>query len=161
MPNEEKENEISQKLIRAFLQFRRLRFEQGGEPQECKYKQIRHSEMMVLFALKDLEDKYPSGISVSDLSGCLRIKPPTITPSINNLENYGMVERKTDKEDRRVIRVYLTQEGNRLIEYKNDLFLKRTNGLVSYLGAEKSEMLAELIGEVFTYVSAQTHSKKK
>jgi DNA-binding MarR family transcriptional regulator len=51
------------------------------------------------------------GLTQSALVNNLGVEPPTITKTIDRLEKAGLVERRTDPDDARVSRVYLTPAG--------------------------------------------------
>lgn len=153
MISEEHSKEISQKLVAAFVQFRRLRPDVYNGPHCDREHCLRHSEIMILFGVKESEARYPDGVSVTDLSGYLRLKSPTITPSVYRLEKEGFVERRVDPSDRRVVRIRLTEEGNRFIQAHAQRFAVHIQGLVEYLGEGKSNTLADLLNEVYQYAS--------
>jgi DNA-binding MarR family transcriptional regulator len=44
------------------------------------------------------------------------VRPPTITKVVATLEKAGLVERETDSDDRRVVRVRSTARGVRLLQ---------------------------------------------
>jgi len=44
------------------------------------------------------------------------VTPPTVNVSIQRLEKADIVYRKRDEKDQRVMRVYLTENGQRLVE---------------------------------------------
>lgn len=135
---------ISENLIRAFIQFRRLRVDEGNPEQshfnKC-HRGLKHSEVMLLFELKEVEDRYPDGVSVSDISNCLKVKPPSITPIISSLEQKEMLERSMDPNDRRIIRLRLKEKGNQFVDANRQHMVSRVYGLVEYLGEEKSIQL--------------------
>lgn len=56
------------------------------------------------------------GISQKKISEMLKISAPTVAVSVKRLEKAGMVERKNDEKDQRVMRIYLTEKGRRLTE---------------------------------------------
>lgn len=56
------------------------------------------------------------GLSQNEISKQMNIKPPTVAVSIKRLEKSGVVERRADEKDHRIIRVYLTQKGRDLGE---------------------------------------------
>src|SRR6266516_1509303 len=51
------------------------------------------------------------GLTIGALGQARAIDPPTVTGIVTRLEQSGLVERRHDLEDRRVVRVYLTEEG--------------------------------------------------
>jgi DNA-binding MarR family transcriptional regulator len=60
----------------------------------------------MLFALWEQE-----GLTHSELAARLHVRPSTITKMINRMEKAGFVRRRSDPEDQRVSRVYLTDAG--------------------------------------------------
>lgn len=152
---------IAQNLIKAFVQFRRMRVNDPPQQHDPSPHCMKHSEVMLLFELKEVENQYPDGVSVSDLSRSMRVKPPAITPIITGLEQKKMVERTMDANDRRIIRVKMTEEGNRFIEQSKQHMVTKLKGLVDYLGNEKSVTLAELINEVYAYFINLPHEEKQ
>lgn len=54
------------------------------------------------------------GLSLSELAKRSFFDGPTMTGIVDRLEKAGLVERRRDSSDRRVISVYLTDEGKRL-----------------------------------------------
>jgi DNA-binding MarR family transcriptional regulator len=54
-------------------------------------------------------------ITLGALARAEQVRPPTITKLVAALEEQGLVERETDAEDRRVMRVKATTRGARLL----------------------------------------------
>jgi len=52
-----------------------------------------------------------NGLSHRDLAGCLGVSPATLTPVVDVLEQTGDVRRERDGEDRRIVRLVLTDAG--------------------------------------------------
>lgn len=57
------------------------------------------------------------GVTIGTLSQRLGFDAPTITGIVKRLEVSGLVERVHDHEDRRVVKVYLTEEARSIIPY--------------------------------------------
>lgn len=144
---EQQKNPVAQKLLESFRQFHRLNWQQI--PKEG----LKSSEIMVLFSIKKRAQPESPGIKVSDISSALQVAPPSITPLINGLESNGYIERTMDKADRRAVRVKLTEKGEGAIEKASKVIFDAYNGLVEYLGEEKSNELAELLTQTFRYFS--------
>ena len=154
MPEEERTEEATRRLLNAMIQFRRLRdVPYRGKSQHRK--ECRHSDMMILFALKQMEPDYPEGISIKELSMHLNLKSPTVTPAAYHLEKMNLVERSTDSRDRRISRIRLTDEGRRFLLAHRKRLSSHIRGLVQYLGEEKSLLLAELLNEAYLYEYSQ------
>lgn len=64
------------------------------------------------------------GITQSELSNISLKKPATITTMINRLEHIGYINRVSDDNDKRIVRLYLTDLGRK--KYYQLLTLKRS-----------------------------------
>lgn len=150
------EERASEELIRAFIQFGRLRLEEKNHrPGGPMHHGLKHSEIMILLGLKEKEARYPDGVSVSEISRTLCVKPPTVTLVIAGLEQRGLIERTMDLSDRRVVRIKMTEKGGQFLENHRRHVIKEAGGLVRALGTEKSLLLASLIDDVFDYYKEQ------
>jgi DNA-binding MarR family transcriptional regulator len=77
-----------------------------------------------LAALATVERHGP--ITLGDLAGHERVRPPTMTRIVAGLEETQLVRREIDATDRRVARVTITPEGSRLLarsRTRKDAFL--------------------------------------
>lgn len=52
---------------------------------------------------------------VSSLAARMEVSPPNVTGILDRLEQHGWVRRTSDAHDRRVVRVVLTEEGQRFL----------------------------------------------
>lgn len=82
---------------------RRLR--QQGDPDDASPTQLS--------ALATIERRGP--MTLGELATAERVQPPTITAAIDRLEGQGLVRRRTDEQDRRVVRVEVTGVGRKLL----------------------------------------------
>lgn len=83
-----------------------LRFYAGARLDEIG---LHLGQDMIVLALMDNE-----GVTQSDLAEWLHISAPTIAATLRRMERDGWVERRTDAEDQRISRVYLTDDGRTL-----------------------------------------------
>lgn len=90
-------------------------------------------------------------MKVSDISKLLRVTPPTVTQILKGLEADGLVEREIDPTDRRVAFIKLTKKGELVTVKAREASLADFEGLVEYLGEERSNQLADLLTDVFAY----------
>lgn len=125
---------------------------------KCMFKR---SEFMLLFAIEELSGKNPEGISVSELSSLLDVKPPTITPTIAELERKGMILRATDLNDRRVVRISFTEQGKKFVDEGSKHFMRHIEDLVDYLGEEKSRQFADILEDIYAYSISLKNKKQK
>lgn len=54
------------------------------------------------------------GLSQNEICRSLKIKPSTAAVSLKRLEKAGLIERRQDEKDQRVVRVYTTEKARRL-----------------------------------------------
>ena len=60
--------------------------------------------------------KYP-GLSQREIADRLHIKPPTVNVTLKRMEKAGLIERKADKKDLRVVRIFLSEKGQKVIKH--------------------------------------------
>ncbi|HET7658602.1 MAG TPA: MarR family transcriptional regulator [Bacillales bacterium] len=152
--NEASDSVTKQKLLKAFMQFRKAGWHgksvDGYKP----------SEIMLLFCLKKgTEPAASQGMKVSEISKRLHVTSPTVTQLLNGLERDGLVERNTDPVDRRAVGIKLTPAGEALTKKASAAFSETFDGLIHYLGEEQSEQLAELLSKVSAYFGEKRCSR--
>jgi len=65
-----------------------------------------------LWAMKTLHRQGP--LTMTDLASALAVQPSTLSLLINRLQSRGLVRKLRQRDDRRVVKLRLTQEGARL-----------------------------------------------
>jgi DNA-binding MarR family transcriptional regulator len=70
---------------------------------------LTYPQYLVLLALWEQD-----GIAVKDLGQRLALDSATLTPLLKRLEQQGVVERRRDERDQRVVRIHLTDAGRAL-----------------------------------------------
>ena len=81
--------------------------------------------------------------TLGELAAFENVTPPTMTVVVTKLEALGLVARHTDEQDRRVIRVRLTEAGRNQLD---DVRIRRTawlDGQLQQLSPEERAVLAE------------------
>jgi DNA-binding MarR family transcriptional regulator len=107
--------------------------------------------MMMMARLRKSEVSSPRGLRVSELASAFGVSSSGITQMVTNLEERGYVGRSMDPEDRRAVRVFLTEEGIRAADSMIHSLDIVFGGLIDHLGPEKSRALLALLTEVSTY----------
>ncbi|WP_251859453.1 MarR family transcriptional regulator [Clostridium sp. Marseille-Q2269] len=120
-------NVISQDIYDLLLDLHKKLFRTD---ELLKNLRIPQSHVKVIIFLK-----HHGNCSISQIAKDLLISKPNMTPIIDKLISEGMVTRYTDPEDRRVIRVQLTEKGS--------TFIKDQQKLLKSLLAKKIENLSE------------------
>jgi DNA-binding MarR family transcriptional regulator len=70
---------------------------------------ITYPQYVVFLALWERD-----GRPVHELGTCLGLDSGTLTPLLKRLEERGLVERRRDREDERVVKIFLTADGKAL-----------------------------------------------
>ena len=103
-----------EKMFRIMNQFRKLNIS------DMLPGISRMEYLTMLLAMKAEDDRR---ISVSELIKRACVKPSAISRTLRGLEQKGYVERVVNPEDRRNTYVVMTEEGERLLCYLNDVYI--------------------------------------
>lgn len=154
MNSDRREDSVAGRLLYSIRMFHKQEWDQhmisGHTP----------GEIRVLIGLKHHIEPGGPGMKVSEISSMMNVTSPTITQFINALESKGLVERVMDTQDRRAVRVRLTEEGNRVVQQTYLSVKNRLNELVEFLGEEDSEKLTELLTKVYHFHEQKRSSNK-
>lgn len=131
--------------MKAFTQFRKIHW------RPPHIENLKPSEFVVLHTVKHSFIDDEDGLKVSQISDRLKIARPTVTQLVNSLQDKGLLDKKRDSQDKRVVRIHLSEKGKALAKQGTDEFYQRFEGLSEYLGKEKSGQLASLLKDVFDY----------
>lgn len=91
----------------------------------------------------------PPGIKVSELSEILQITSPSVSQMVNTLEEKQYVKRISTKNDRRVVYIALTEQGQTVLEEANQAFIALTNEFIAELGIDETEQLIHLVNRLY------------
>jgi DNA-binding MarR family transcriptional regulator len=85
------------------------------------------------------------GQTIGALSQQRAIDAPTVTGIVKRLEQSGLVERRHDLEDRRLVKVYLTDEGREIMRFLPDAAIEFSNTMAQgFSEDEKLDLQAKL-----------------
>lgn len=88
------------------------------------------------------------GLCQRELVGATHLRPPTVSVILQKMEEEGMVERRSDPDDRRVIRVYLTDFGRNMDTQTIARIRKNDDYALSGLSEAEVDELMALLGRV-------------
>jgi DNA-binding MarR family transcriptional regulator len=130
--------DVSLELVEEMFAIARLM----KEEMSCTNDQF-HVSMLQIQALRFL-DRNP-GSTMSDLAKHFLIELPSATSLANRLVGDGWVRRQEDPDDRRVVKLALTEKGQTMLRTGMDRHRKKLAEILSYLSdGEKSDLLAIL-----------------
>ncbi|MEU7028229.1 MarR family winged helix-turn-helix transcriptional regulator [Streptomyces sp. NPDC014779] len=90
----------------------------------------------------------PQPYGMGELGAVLGLAKSSLTGLVDRTAQRGLVRREPDPEDRRAVRIVLTEEGARIAGAFYEETCRRVDALPSGLDAEERERLAELLGRV-------------
>jgi MarR family transcriptional regulator for hemolysin len=88
-----------------------------------------------------------------DLAGAVGIEGPTLTHHLDGLEKSGLIERARDPEDRRAVRVELTDAGDELFHRLRDAAVSFDTRLREGISDEELESFRRVLARMLENVS--------
>lgn len=88
------------------------------------------------------------GRSQKELADMLRIAPATLTVMLRRMEKAGLVERKQDEKDQRILRVYLTEKGRVMTKKAKGVIREIEKDCFGNFNEEEKEKLQELLNKM-------------
>ena len=85
------------------------------------------------------------GISMSGLANKLGLDTSTLTRNIQKLEKLDLVRRKQDRNDKRILVVYLTDKGRDKVEKIEDSLLDLNFSMMKYIDLDDQENIPEML----------------
>jgi DNA-binding MarR family transcriptional regulator len=104
------------------------------------------SQYDLLFPL--LEAEAPLGLR--ELARAAGVSAPTATRMLDGLEGRGLVTRERSEEDRRAVRLALTDEGARAVTDRRALLLSRRRALFEQLAPGERRAAAKVLARLAT-----------
>lgn len=140
-----KDNNTSKELIESLMKVKRL-------SHKCiKTKDLHPGEYMTLntiYRLKMIQEEASLGVKTSDIGKCLEMKKPATSKMLNNLEDKGYIKRLSNKKDRRVIYIDLTDSGLELLKYHHLQMEDFTSKIIDKMGKDDMETFISLLNKL-------------
>ncbi|MBB3110655.1 DNA-binding MarR family transcriptional regulator [Paenibacillus phyllosphaerae] len=153
----DEEHSTADTLFHAFRQLRQVNWRGRVALEGCN-----PSETMMLFMIRrGIELGATTGMKPSEISQLMRVTQPTVSQMVNLLEARGLVTRTQDPDDRRAVRIMLTEEGRRITEAAQAAMQEGMQRLVEHLTEERAQLLIELLGEVRAYYVANSDEEDR
>ena len=102
--------------------------------------------------------RYP-GISQQDLANKLLVGRSNLSMLLPQLEQRGLVDRQTDADDRRVLRLKLTSKGEALTENALTIQNEVINKSMSASSAEECEMVGDVMRRMLEKLTESEEQK--
>ena len=85
------------------------------------------------------------GISMSGLANKLGLDTSTLTRNIQKLEKLDLVRRKQNRNDKRILAVYLTDKGRGKVEKVEESLLDLNYSMMKYINLDDQENIPEML----------------
>jgi len=85
------------------------------------------------------------GISMSGLANKLGLDTSTLTRNIQKLEKLDLVRRKQDRNDKRILVVYLADKGRGRVEKIEESLLDLNFSMMKYIDLDDQENIPEML----------------
>jgi len=143
---------LTRDLFQIMKQFSRLKL------QHSAVDGLKRSEyeLLLILILNINNDK--KAFTVTEISSLLQITPAGVTHLINPLEEAGYIERLHAPNDRRVVRIGLTDKGTQVAETLISEMQENLIGLVNHLGEEDSRTLIRLMSKSIEFFASYFES---
>ncbi|NMB11512.1 MAG: MarR family transcriptional regulator [Firmicutes bacterium] len=96
-----------------------------------------------------------AGITQRDLARKLHVASSTVTVMLQKMEAAGIIVRKTDVEDQRLTRLYLTDAGRILLDEMNEVLARFINISFGQMSSSDREDFDRLLNTLCTNISEE------
>lgn len=105
-----------------------------------EFKNLSIREMHVIEAVCSVSENETDN-RATDIAGALRISPGTLTTTVALLEKKGYLIRKQDTQDKRIVRLYATENGKRANLFHQNFHNHMVANVIETLDQEETEIL--------------------
>ena len=90
------------------------------------------------------------GIFITALARKVALDKATLTGMLDRLERDGLTERRADPEDRRAIRIHLTEKAEKLRDELTELYHRNNGTFLSILNEEEKKVFEQVVDKIET-----------
>lgn len=76
------------------------------------------------------------------------MEPTSLSRTLKSMEDQGLILRKTDQNDKRMVRVFLTKRGQNMRDVSKDAVLRFNEYMRSHLDENRLNVFFEVMGEI-------------
>lgn len=89
--------------------------------------------------------------STAAIADILKVTPGTLTVAINTLEKKGYLERQKIDKDKRVVRIFPTEQGIEVNQYHTRFHNEMVENILSSLSEDESVLLLKTLGNITVF----------
>ena len=94
------------------------------------------------------------GVIQRDLAEEMDVRPSSMTEMLSKMEQLGLVERRQDEKDQRVMHIFLTEQGKNAVKKSQNAAERMANTLFAGLTDEEVKTMVELTEKLCTQLGA-------
>ena len=135
-----------------------LRIEENtsiGRPNDLTLKEIHVIEAIV----KSMKNNQPA--RASDIATALRVAPGTLTSAIDLLEKKGYLTRTRDENDRRGVRIALTEAGEQARAQHQSFHRELANEILDVIGADDARIFIRSLSVIHSFYQKKESAFRK
>lgn len=128
---------------------------------------VHPGEFMMLDAIYDfMKDKEKKnnekqGIKVSELSELIHSTKPATSKMLKALEDKGYIYRSSDESDRRIVYIYLSEDGEKIIYHAKCMLHSFSNRIFQRMGEEDSTEFIRLLNIFYNAMERELNESEK
>jgi len=133
--------DTNERLLTAFSNMARLMRREVFFHKNCQ--DISHSEIEVMLFLNEKKSA-----TMKAIADHLKVKPSSVTPIIERMFKKKILLRKPDKKDRRIIYIFLTKEGMKMLTEKQKAIHKDIKNFFQKVNEKNKKELLKIINTI-------------
>ena len=98
------------------------------------------------FVLININSEY--GTAATKIAPMMGLESRSLTRMLKNMEEKGLIYKKPDMDDKRSVRIFLTEDGERKKGISVETVLKFNNKIYETIEAKKLKTFFEVIGDI-------------
>lgn len=103
-----------------------------------------HSEITLLYFALDRFAECGEHLTAAQAAEILKVSAPSVSRTLKNLEEKGLIERDIDKNDRRSVRIIVTKAGNQRVNSVLERIFNIMDKVLKEFSNEELTAMAEL-----------------
>lgn len=136
--------DLAVKLLTTFKKMRKMNVHRI---KDCT---LTSSQMYMLHHIYHKNKHLEKPTTVSQISKESNQTLSATTQIINSLDKEGYIKREIDKDDRRIIRITLTDKGKQHMKDQHDKMLEYVQGIVEKIGQEQTIQFIDIIEKIIS-----------
>lgn len=113
------------------------------------------SQLTVLQAQALIYLQKKKKVSMSEIASNFKISLPTATSLSDKLVNAGLIERQSDKSDRRIVYLIITDKGTKLLAEAMIQRGKKIKKILSLLSTEEKQQLLKIMKKLVVTIQKE------